>query len=299
LGTFDEMGKIGVWTGLRQWPEDAGEWAEIGAELEGLGFGALWIGGSSGQLPVIDAVLGATTRLVAATGIIQIWANPAEAVAAEHHRLTTRHPGRFLLGLGVGHAPAVEAAGQTYARPLGKLASYLDELDGGDHPVPISERVIAALRPKALALAATRAAGAHPYNVSPAHTAKARAELGPSSLLIPEQKILFTTDATVAREVGRRTMSIYLGLPNYLHNLRALGFDDTDFAAGGSDRFIDTMVAWGSAGTIAARVQEHLDAGANQVAVQVLSDAGMRGLPRNEWRQAAEALLSSDEGTPA
>ncbi len=291
MARFDSMGQIGVWTGVRQWPSDPGACAQAGAELEQLGFAASWIGGSSGQLKVIDAILGATSRLVAGTGITQIWDNPAKDIAAEHHQLTNDHPGRFLLGLGVGHAPAVEATGRTYERPLDKLTSYLDELDASEYPVPPSERVIAALRPKALAIAATRAAGTHPYNVSVDHTAKARALLGPLPLLVPEQKVCLTTEASTAREVGRRVMSMYLGLPNYLNNLRELGFDDTDFEDGGSNRFIDTMVVWGSAATIAARVREHLDAGANQVAVQVLSPTGGNDLPQSEWRQAAEVLL--------
>jgi len=291
MADFDTMGKVGVWTSIRQWPSDPQAWAEVGTELEQLGFAALWIGGSSGQLQIIDAVLGATSRLVAGTGIIQIWANPAQEVAAAHHQLTTDHPGRFLLGLGVGHAPAVEAAGQTYRRPLEKLTSYLDELDAAEHPVPASERVIAALRPKALAIAAARAAGAHPYNVSPDHTAKARAVMGPSALLIPEQKVCIGTDASTSREVGRETMARYLRLPNYVNNLRELGFDDTDFVDGGSDRFIDTMVLWGSASVISARVREHLDAGADQVAVQVLTTTDNNVLPRHEWREAADVLL--------
>jgi probable F420-dependent oxidoreductase len=289
---LESLGTIGVWSSVRQWPDDLGVCAEAGAELERLGFAVSWIGGSEGQFRAIGAILGGTTRLVAATGITQIWINPAEEIAAQHHRLTTDYPGRFLLGLGVGHAPAVEGYGLTYERPLAKLSSYLDALDAAESPVPIAERVIAALRPKALAIAATRAAGAHPYNVSPDHTAKARALLGASPLLIPDQKVLFTTDASVAREVGRRVMAPYFRLPNYRNNLLELGFTDNDLADGGSDRLLDTMVAWGSAATVATRVHEHLDAGANQVAVQVLSITGGRDLPRLEWRDAAEALLS-------
>jgi probable F420-dependent oxidoreductase len=265
---------------------------EAAAELEQLGFAAVWVGGSSGQVPVIEDILGGTTRLVGATGITQIWSNPASEVALDHRRLSAKYPGRFLLGLGVGHAPAVEASGHKYERPMQKLVSYLDELDSSEHPVPASERVIAALRPRALALTATRAAGAHPYNVPPEHTSKARALLGPAPLLLPEQKVLFSTDASSARELGRRAMHYYLNLPNYVNNLRDLGFDDRDFADGGSDRFVDAMVAWGSPNTVATRVREHLDAGANQVAVQVLSANRGGGLPRTEWREAAAALLT-------
>jgi probable F420-dependent oxidoreductase len=285
------VGKIGVWTNIRQWPDDRSIVGDAASDLEHLGFSTIWIGGSSGQFPVADAILTATTELGVATGVVQIWSNPALQVAASHHQLSTAYPGRFLLGLGVGHAPAVEASGQRYERPLGKLMSYLDELDSAEHPVPQAERVIAALRPKALELAATRAAGAHPYNVPPEHTAKARAELGPGPLLIPEHKVFFGTDARVAREVGRRALAIYLGLPNYVDNLRLFGFSDADFKDGGSDRLIDALVAWGSPHTVAARIREHLDAGATQVAVQVLTAQPTPGLPRAEWRQAAEALL--------
>jgi probable F420-dependent oxidoreductase len=285
------IGKIGVWTNMRQWPDDRSVIGDAASELEHLGFSTVWIGGSTGQFPVADAILTATKEMGVATGVVQIWANPAAQVAASHHQLSITYPGRFLLGLGVGHAPAVEATGQRYERPLSKMMSYLDELDTAEHPVPQSERVLAALRPKALALAASRTAGAHPYNVPPEHTAKARAELGPGPLLIPEHKVFFGTDATVAREVGRQALAIYLGLPNYVDNLRLFGFSDADFSDGGSDRLIDALVAWGTPDAVAARVREHLDAGATQVAVQVLTAQRPPGLLRAEWRQAAEALL--------
>jgi probable F420-dependent oxidoreductase len=251
----------------------------------------LWIGGSIGQMKVIDVVLGCTGRLVAGTGITQIWSNSATDVVADYHRLNDDHSDRFVLGLGVGHAPTVEASGLQYLKPLTKLRSYLDELDQASRPVPPSGRVIAALGPKALAIAAERAAGAHPYNVPPVHTVWAREILGPTPLLIPEQKILFATDPSTARRIGREAMAIYLSLPNYLNNLRDFGFDESDFANGGSNRFIDIMVAWGSPDAVAARVHEHLDAGANQVAVQVLSEKGRAALPHAEWRIAAETLL--------
>jgi probable F420-dependent oxidoreductase len=285
------MGKFSVWTTAWQWPDDPGEAGEAGAEVERLGFAAAWIGGSAGQFPILDAILGATSTLVGATGVTQVWVNTAAEVAESHHNLTSKYPGRFVLGLGVGHAARVEAAGQKYERPLRKLASFLDELDTAEHPVPVAERVIAALGPKALALAATRAAGTHPYNVTPEHTATARAAMGPSALLFPEQKVFVGTDSSAARQTGRRAMARYLvDTPNYLNNFRRLGFDDRDFADGGSDRFIDAMVAWGSPDRVAKRLQEHLDAGANQVAIQAVSDSP--GLPVAQWRQVAEAVFS-------
>jgi probable F420-dependent oxidoreductase len=170
------------------------------------------------------------------------------------------------------------------------MRSYLDELDGASQPVPREERVIGALRQRALQLAKSRTAGAHPYNVTPEHTARTRALLGPEALLIPEQKVLICSDVSAARRIGRRRMAMYLDLPNYLNNWRELGFDDTDFSSGGSDRLIDAMVAWGSATAVARRIRDHLDAGADQVAVQVLNPSGDEDLPLAQWSQAAGAL---------
>lgn len=176
-------------------------------------------------------------------------------------------------------------------KPLSKLASYLDELDGDDEPVPASQRVLAALGPRMLRLAGERSVGAHIYEVTPEYTATARAALGPAPLLAPEQKLLLEADPSVARNLGREALAVHLELPNYLNNWRRLGFDDTDSADGGSDRLVDALVAWGSSSTISRRVHDHLDAGATHVAVQVLSAAGRTSLPREEWRDAAAALL--------
>jgi probable F420-dependent oxidoreductase len=287
-----ELGPVGVWTSMPQWPSDPGAIGDVGAELEELGFAAVWIGGSTGQFAPAAALLAATTRLVVATGIIEVWSNPADRVAAEHDRLAAAYPGRFLLGLGPGHAPAVEARGQRYERPLAKLESYLDELDAARTPVPAGERILAALGPRALALAGQRSAGAHPYNVTVEHTAIARAALGSGPLLAPEQKVYFGDDPGDAREVARQKLGRTLDLPNYSNNLRRLGLDDEDFAGGGSDRLLDALVAWGSPDTVAGRVRAHFDAGADHVCVQVLLGGGRGGLPRAGWRIAAAALLS-------
>jgi probable F420-dependent oxidoreductase len=291
-GTTPALGPIGIWSSRRQWSSDPGAAGEAAAELEELGFSAVWLGSSTGDLTLPETLLAATTTLVVATGIVDVWSAPAAVVAANHHRLTNRFSGRFLLGLGMGHAEIVETTtGQRYVRPLRKMASYLDELDAAEHPVPAGERVLAALGPKALGLAADRSAGAHPYNVTPEHTAGARALLGPARLLAPEQKILLGADPSEARETARRTLAMYLKLPNYVTNLRRLGFDDTDLAGSGSDRFLDALVAWGRPDAVAARVREHLDAGATHVPVQVLTARGNTAPPRAEWRRAAEALL--------
>lgn len=289
------LGRIGVWTSFSQWPSDRAAVGAAAAELEQLGFSAVWLGGAPGgsveQFAVADAVLAGTTELVVATAIVEVWSTPASEVITQFRRLDAAHPGRFLLGLGAGHALGVESTtGQRYVKPLSKLASYLDELDAED-PIPASQRMLAALGPKMLRLAAERSAGAHTYEVTPEYTATARDALGPAPLLVPEQKVLLEADPSVARDLGREAIAVHLLLPNYLNNWRRLGFDDDDFADGGSDRLVDTLVAWGSASTVGQRVQAHLDAGATQVAVQVLNSAGRAGLPRAEWRDAAAALL--------
>jgi probable F420-dependent oxidoreductase len=204
-------------------------------------------------------------------------------------------PGRFVLGLGVSHQPMVEGLrGQTYARPLTAMREYLDRMDSSVFMAPEPPepplRVLAALGPRMLTLASERADGAHPYNVPPEHTARAREILGPDKLLAPEQAVVLETDPAEARRIGRGHAAIYRDLPNYMNNLRRFGITDDDLAGDGSDRLVDTMVAWGDANAIRARVQEHFDAGADHVAVQVLT-ADRAALPLDEWRELAPALL--------
>jgi len=262
---FEEIGRIGVWRAATQLSP------ELAVTLERLGYEAMWIGGSpSGDLRLAEQLVDATTTLTVATGIVNIWKDPAEPVAASYHRIEARHPGRFLLGIGVGHP---EATGARYAKPYEALVHYLDELDAAQ--VPIRRRVLAALGPKVLRLSAERAAGAHPYLTTPEHTRKAREILGSGVLLAPEQKVVLDTDPVHARMVGRSVVADpYLKLVNYRNNLRSLGFTDADLADGGSDRLIDALVAHGDADTVAARVTQHLDAGADHVAVQLLSPSG-------------------------
>jgi probable F420-dependent oxidoreductase len=289
----DRLGTFGVRTGSADWPTDPGELSEAAAEVEELGFTAVWIGVSPGDLVLHERILDATARLVVASGIVNVWTDDPASVAASYHRVAGKHPGRFLLGIGAGHAQLVEAqTAQTYRKPLSKVAAYLDALDRADPPVPVGERVVAALGPKALRLAAERSAGAHPYNVTPEHTADARATLGAGPLLAPEQKVFLGTDPDEARSVARRRLAMYLELPNYLNNLRRYGFSESDLAGPGSDRLVDGLVAWGADDTVAARVRAHLDAGADHVAVQVLSTEPS-GLPRAAWRRAAGALATA------
>ncbi|HXY66679.1 MAG TPA: LLM class F420-dependent oxidoreductase [Mycobacterium sp.] len=235
-------------------------------EIEALGYGAVWVGGSPpAELEWVEPILEATSTLQVATGIVNIWSAPAKPVAESFHRIDKGYPGRFLLGIGVGHPEAVSE----YRKPYDALVEYLDRLD--DYGVPAERRVVAALGPRVLQLSAQRGAGAHPYLTTPEHTAHARELIGPSAFLAPEHKVVLTTDADHARSVGRKALDIYLNLANYLNNWRRLGFTDDDITRPGSDRLVDAMVAYGTTDSIAARLNEHLDAGADHVAVQVLT----------------------------
>ena len=274
----DHLGRFGVWRGASQVTP------ELAVDLEQLGFGALWLGGSpSDGLVVVDELLDATTTLTVATGIVNIWQDDASVVAASFRRIQSRQPGRFLLGVGVGHREAV----QQYARPYETLAGYIDALLGDG--VPAESLVLAALGPKVLRLAAERTAGAHPYLVTPEYTRQARAILGQGPLLAPEQKVVVDADPERARAIGRpRVEKPYLGLVNYTSNLRRLGWSDEDLSDGGSDALIDALVAHGSAGQVAARLTEHLAAGADHVCVQLLTASGDD--PVAGYQQLAKAL---------
>ena len=235
-------------------------------EIEALGYGAVWVGGSPpAELDWVEPILAATTTLQVATGIVNIWTAPAKPVAESFHRIDRVYPGRFLLGIGVGHREAVAA----YRKPMDALTDYLDQLD--EYGVPANRRVVAALGPRVLTLSAQRSAGAHPYLTTPEHTAAARDLIGSSAFLAPEHKVVLTTDPDRARAVGRKALDMYLNLANYLNNFSRLGFTDHDVAKPGSDRLVDAVVAYGSTDAIAARLCEHLDAGADHVPVQVLT----------------------------
>ncbi|MGZ4585619.1 MAG: LLM class F420-dependent oxidoreductase [Mycobacterium sp.] len=257
-----DLGRFGVWLPSRSITP------ELAAKIESLGYGAAWIGGSpDAELAWVEPALAQTTSLQLATGIVNIWTAPAPAVAESFKRIENAHPGRFLLGVGVGHPEHT----QEYVKPYDALVSYLDELDA--EMVPTSRRVLAALGPRVLRLAAQRSAGAHPYLTTPEHTAKARELVGNSVFLAPEHKVVLTTDPDEARAVGRRYADFYLDLSNYVNNWRRLGFTEADVRKPGSDRLIDAVVAYGTPDAIAQRLNEHLDAGADHVAVQVLDAA--------------------------
>ena len=257
LGTYGAFGHHSLWQQLT--PEQL-------REIGGLGYGAIWAGGSpAAELSWVDPILDATNTLQLATGIVNIWTADAGPVSESFHRIEAAFPGRFLLGIGVGHPEA----GHEYKKPYDALTDYLDKLD--EYGVPKDRRVVAALGPQVLKLSARRSAGAHPYLTTPEHSAQARELMGPDAFLAPEHKVVLTTDAEKARAVGRKALEIYLNLTNYLNSWKRLGFTDEDVAKPGSDRLVDAVVAYGTTDAIAARLKEHLDAGADHVAVQVLT----------------------------
>ncbi|WP_020575652.1 LLM class F420-dependent oxidoreductase [Actinopolymorpha alba] len=290
------LGPVGVWLGaLNSAPTTAAR--EAAAEVDELGYGSLWVSESPVTKDPFTAstlLLGATGRLIVGTGIANVWARDAVATNAATMTIAEAYPGRFILGLGVSHQPIVNVRGHVYERPLAKMRSYLDELDAaayeGPRPAEPAPRVLAALRPKMLELARDRADGAHPYFVPTSHTARAREALGPSPLLVPEQAVVVETDPDRARGIARAYMSMYLTLPNYVNNLRTLGFADEDVEGGGSDRLVDAVVAWGDVEAIKARVDEHLAGGADHVLLQPL--APRDGLGLDQLRTLAPALVS-------
>ncbi len=240
------------------------------------------------------AVLCATRRMVVGTGIANMWARDPVAMAAAQRTLAEAYPGRFVLGIGVSHAPIVDARGHRYQRPLDKLRGYLDAMDAAPwQGPPLAEepaRVLAALGPRMLELAAERAAGALLYNTPPEVTASARSVLGAGPLLAVEQAVLVEDDPAQARRIGREFIAFYLTLPNYLRAWDRAGFGPEERADGGSDRLVDAVVAWGRPEAIAERVRAHLEAGADHVCLQVL-ESDPNGLPVASWRALAPALL--------
>lgn len=289
MSRHDRWGRIGVWSSA--WTEAlrsggqtlTGEFTDAAAELDELGYGTLWLGGGPAAT-YARPLLEATSRMTVATGILSIWEHGPAEVAAQRAELERAFPGRFVLGLGVSHSRLAEH----YAHPYRAMTEYLSALDSAAEPVPVRDRVLAALGPRMLALARDRAAGAHPYLVTPEHTARAREILGADAVLAPEFKAVLDTDRDRARAAARGHLALYLQLPNYTNNLLRWGFTEDDFRAGGSDRLLDAVFAMGDEMAIARRAAAYLDAGADHLAVQVVT--GEPGLPRAQWRLLAAAL---------
>ena len=299
MGGID-LGPVGIWTGVLDQVPSARA-AEFAAEIEELGYGAIWIPEAVGRDPFVMAtlLLAGSSSIPVATGIANIYARDAMTMANAQRTVAEAFEGRFLLGLGVSHAHLVAGLRKhDYSRPLSYMQEYLQRMHEAvffaHGPEDLPEMVLAALGPRMLKLSATATAGAHPYFVPPEHTAVARETMGPDAALYPEQMVVLDTDPASARELARKNMAIYLGLPNYTNNLLRLGFEQSDIDGGPdggpSDRLVDAIVVWGTPEQIRARVQAHLDAGADHVGVQVLAadpDATAEG-----WRTLAPVLLA-------
>jgi probable F420-dependent oxidoreductase len=292
-----DLGKVGIWSRALRFNQDRGARAAAAAELEELGYSAIFIPDVGGDvLGAVADLLAATRRVPLATGILNIWMHDPAVVASGHADLVARFGPRFMLGLGSGHAQLVESVlGVPYTSPYAKMAAYLDALDAAATQVPAEMRMLAALGPRMLSLAGARAGAAHPYLVPPEHTAAARQALGPDVVLAPQQAAVLDADRARGRARARDFVNGYLGLPNYVRNLRRLGFTDDDLRGPASDRLVDALVAYGDEDAIAARVRAHHDAGADHVCLYVLGGAAAgprteEALPLDAWRRLAPAL---------
>ncbi|HEY2645108.1 MAG TPA: TIGR03620 family F420-dependent LLM class oxidoreductase [Galbitalea sp.] len=256
-----DIGRFGIW---------ATSWSmtpELAQEVESLGFDTIWLGSSQRDLVLPERLLDVTSRITVATAIVNMWASPAVEVAASYHRVAVSHPGRFMLGVGVGH-PEVNAG---YHSPYRSILNYLDELDGAD--VPKQDRMLAASGPRTIRIAGERTAGAHPYMTTPAHTRQARGILGLRPLLAPEQKVVLSTDADYARRIAREMFGPVLKMVNYRDSMVRMGFT-AEQAETASDELLDAVIAYGRPEDLASRLKAHLDSGADHVSANILTASG-------------------------
>jgi probable F420-dependent oxidoreductase len=293
--TAVELGRVGVRFGFRSrtvTDPDVSVTVDAAQEIEELGFGALWLNADR-VLERGEAIAAGTRRLAVASSIASIWAYDPAPLASAFRGLSLRYPHRFLLGVGVSHKAIVEAAGleRVYEKPVASMISWLDALDSCADPVPVDERIVAAIGPHMLEVARDRTVGSHPYLVPLSHTREARKVLGPHKVLAPAVAVYLGADARKAREIGRAHIgNPYLGLPNYSRNWLRQGFAESDLLDGGSDRLVDALVLWGDAGTVADKIREHLDAGADHVGLHIINDESF-AVPREVLRELAAALI--------
>ncbi|HEX7853344.1 MAG TPA: LLM class F420-dependent oxidoreductase [Sphingobium sp.] len=283
------IGRIGIWSMAMRFG-DKGQAAEAVAELDELGYGALWVpGGIGGDLTGdLERLLSASSRITLASGILNVWKHEAVDVAAWWKGLSAEHQGRVLLGLGVSHSHIV---GDDYAKakPLSVMRDYLDKLSGAG--VPADALCLAALGPKMLELARDRTAGVHPYLVTPEHSALAREAVGPGKLVAPEQGVVLESDPVKARELARGALAQYQAYPNYRNSWLRLGFTEQEIDSA-SDRLVDALFAWGTVEAIKERVDAHFAAGADHVCLQVITGQGLNvDAERPAWRELAAALI--------
>ncbi|MFC3499738.1 LLM class F420-dependent oxidoreductase [Micromonospora krabiensis] len=282
---------VSVWQPFFLASESQSAAVEAATELEELGYSRIWFSGGFGEnvAPRFREILDGTKHIGVASGIVSIWHSSPSEVAEFAQDAERAHPGRFLLGVGASHAVVVEGSGTSYRRPYTRMVEYLDGLDAAG--LPAERRILAALGPRMLELARDRSAGAHPYFAPAEHTAEARAAIGPDRLLAPEVAVVVDPDPTTARATARQYASRYLALPNYTNNLRRFGFTDEDFAGGGSDRLIDALIPCGGAEEVAAGLEKHYQAGADEVAIQVLNGGDDMTFPADSFRALAAAVI--------
>jgi probable F420-dependent oxidoreductase len=287
-------GTMGVWLGQIAMEPAQIEREAVG-EIENLGFGTVWVGENERSREAFahaGVLLAATSTLTVATGVANIWARDAFAMNAGACTLAEAYPRRFILGIGVSHAAQVDVRNHAYRRAYSRMACYVDEMNAGLYAAPAPQTrpplLLAALGPRMIRLARDAADGVHTYLVTPQHTESARSILGPEPFLAPAQTVILETDSERARQAGRKFLSFYLALPNYVRSMASMGFEQDDFAAGGSDRLVDAMVAWGDLETIRSRVRAHVAAGADHVAVRVLPTDDLSAL--EQLRRLAPAL---------
>ncbi|GAA3932744.1 TIGR03620 family F420-dependent LLM class oxidoreductase [Actinoplanes auranticolor] len=282
---------ISVWQPFFLQAESPAAAVAAAVQLEDLGYSRIWFSAGFGQdVPSrFREILDGTERIGVAPGIVSIWHSSPAAVAAFAQDAQRAHPGRFLLGLGASHAVLVEGNGTDYRKPYSKMVAYLDALDAAG--LGAEQRILAALGPRMLDLSRDRSVGAHPYFTPAEHTAEARAALGPDRLLVPEVAVVVEADPVAARATARQYTAGYLSLPNYTNNLRRFGWTDEDFADGGSDRLVDALIPWGTPEQVAAGLDKHFQAGADEVAIQVLNGGDATTFPGEEFRALAAVLI--------
>ncbi len=286
------VGKLGVWS-LELRGRDSGAVRDAASELDEQGWGALWIAGATGPGIWSDAerLLSSTPNAAVALGVMSIWNPDARVAPREHQRLTDAYGRRLFAGFGVSGAPTAAAVGQSFSTPLKEMNRYFDELDATTPLLAVSDRIVGALGPRMVALSAERSGGMHPFLVTPESNVTNRELVGPDTLIAPHQAVVLETDPEKARAIARRGIGMFIGFPSYQANLRRLGFTDEDLVPGGSDRLIDATVAWGTLDQVNSRIREHWDAGADHVALHVLTEH--RGMPTREWRELASLVPGS------
>ncbi|MBM7494789.1 putative F420-dependent oxidoreductase [Micromonospora luteifusca] len=293
------LGPVGIWS-MELRGAARPEVREAAAELDELGFPALWIPGldGPGALDDVEHLLAAAPRATVALGVLSMWGQDPTTLGSRWAALDSAYGPRAVLGLGVSNAHSAANAGQDYGKPTASMRRFLDGLDAASHPIPADRRLLGALGPKMVDLATARTSGWHPFLVTPEYSAAQRARVGEAPLVAPHLAVVLDRDPSRARAAARDGIGMFIGFPAYRSNLARLGYGEEDLIPGGSDRLIDALVAWGDLDDVADRIQAHLDAGADHVTLHVLRPDANADLPRQQWRELATLLPRFTPHTP-